>query len=106
MTVAPLEGELITIQGRNLQFADHIVCSISDPEYKQWTNDRLTFGSFGGDWSDVGLTPSADQRFHVVQYEVACPHLLQTHLSIVTQREHGTVLIGAFRVFVRLLPAD
>ena len=89
-----------------MQLPDDIACLISDVEYEQWTNDRLTFGSFGGDWSDVGLVLTDDQHFDVARYDLECPHNSHPQLSLIAQPEHEIVLLGAFRVFVRLRPTN
>ena len=103
--VDPLEGTRIVIQHQHLWLSNDVSCLILSGDTDVWVNDRQTFGSFGGDWSDVGLVSTDGQHFHVTRYDLECPHLSHPKLSLIVQPAHNVVLLGAFRVFVKLLPS-
>ncbi len=79
---------------------------IAAPVLEIWVNDMRTFGSFGGDWSQLGLQMSASQTFEVYTWLIECPEPDWPKLSIVGQPDQGVLLLGSHRVFVTLRPQE
>ncbi len=101
--VSPLQGNSIVIEGQNVQISQEFICVLAAPILEVWTNDMRTFGSFGGDWSQLGLEVTGSQGFEVYTWRIDCPGPDWPKLSIVTQPSSGMLLLGSNRVFAVLL---
>ena len=100
--VEPFEKLPLTIDGHTIRLSGNLDCMLSQPYPEVWVNDLATFGTFGGDWSDLGLFTSNGRQFEVIRLDIDCPDTEWPQLSVVVQPQYGVVLLGSFRVFVRL----
>lgn len=91
----------VQIEGRRIVFPDQSVCSLQLPESELWRNDMNTFGSFGGDWAEIGLQQSG-AGFKVTTWKVDCADQRERLVRIVSQQESNTLLLDFGRVFVVL----
>ncbi len=100
--VSPLMGNLVVIEGQYIEFSQEFTCELAAPVLETWTNDRRTFGSFGGDWSQLGLERTSSQGFEVYTRGIDCLGPDWPKLSIVMQPSSGVLLLGSHRVFAVL----
>ena len=101
--VSPLIGSTIQIDGSQIRFATGETCALLDPRHERWVNDMATFGSFGGNWGQLGIQPAKNgQDFEVIVMPIQCADEDWPELTLVTQNETDILLLGAFRVFPTL----
>ena len=101
--VSPLSGTTIQIDGSQIRFATGEACALLDPRHERWVNDMATFGSFGGNWAQIGLQPAENGKyFEVLVMPIRCGDEDWPELILVTQDETDILLLGTFRVFATL----
>ncbi|MEM6634738.1 MAG: hypothetical protein AAF667_02490 [Pseudomonadota bacterium] len=100
--VSPFVGTAIDIREDTVYLPNEPACVISDWAWEVWNNDRSTFGSFGGDWSQVGLQSANGSSYVVRVSRLNCPARDWPELILVAQPDHGITLLGSLRVFVVL----
>ncbi|KJZ20634.1 hypothetical protein [Loktanella sp. S4079] len=104
--ISPLLGNTVIIDGKNVQISQELKCTLADPALEIWKNGMHTFGSGGGDWSQLGLETTGSQSFEVYTRRIDCPPPNWPELSIVTQSINEVLLLGSHRVFAVLHPDD
>ena len=101
--VSLLIGSTILIDGSQIRFATGETCELLEQREELWANDMATFGSFGGNWGQLGLRPADNgQNFEVIAIPIQCGKENEPELTLVTQNKVDILLLGAFRVFATL----
>lgn len=101
--VSLLIGTTIQIDGPQIRFTTGEACTVLDARHERWVNDMVTFGSFGGNWRQLGLQPAENgQDFEVIVMPIQCGDEDWPELTLVTQGETDLLLLGTFRVFATL----
>ena len=91
----------VKIEEQRILLPDQSVCSIQSPHAELWHNDMRTFGSFGGDWSEIGLQKSSS-GFKVTTWKMDCADNLERLVQIVSQPESRILLLDVGRIFMVL----
>jgi hypothetical protein len=94
-------GEVVRIGRHEITLPNQTVCKLQEPVFEKWHNDMATFGSFGGDWTEIGLQRSSDE-FAVVSQLIDCPEKEERLVQLVSQPSKGTWWLNFGRVFVSL----
>jgi hypothetical protein len=98
--VSSLLGTTIKIDGSKINLSTGITCELGNPSQELWENDMATFGSFGGNWAQLGLETSENGKsFEVTNRPIRCNEADWPQLTIVTQIGNDILLLGSFRVF-------
>lgn len=100
--VSPLVGTTVNIESQEVQLLHGVKCTLRPLNVEYWQNDMKTFGSFGGDWAQLGLKVTGTQGFEVLLWDLVCPEPDWPSFSIITQAGNNVLLLGSFRVFVTL----
>lgn len=93
--------KLIKIEGDRIHLPDLSVCKIYPASFEYWQNNMMTFGSFGGNWSKIGLI-KAESGYAVTSWKVGCADKTERLRQIVAQPESNTILLDFGRIFVVL----
>lgn len=67
-----LEGRPVSIVGGQLDLPDGVSCLIGAPSNEVWRDDMEHFGSGGGNWSDLGLTPVGRDEYPIETRDLDC----------------------------------
>ena len=92
-----MQGKSITIENGILTFPDNLKCKLGPAKDEIIRNDMKTFGSFGGDWSQIGFH-GTENAFNVVTYELNCIEQLTVDPHIRCQIEK-LCLLGFGRIY-------
>jgi hypothetical protein len=102
-TAEPIEGRTVSIAGFQLALPDGVTCLIGASTSDVWRNDMEHFGSGGGNWSDIGLSPDGRDGYPVELRTLDCgasgPHnlVLQIGTSLVLIEFDGRVFVPLLR---------
>ena len=92
-----LEKEIV-IAGNTLELPSDQTCTLSDAEPQVLRNDMRTFGSFGGDWSRIGLY-GTNHNFSILSFALNCEDTVDYIFRIIAQPENQLYLLDFGRVF-------
>ena len=67
-----IEGRAVSIAGHQLALPNGVTCLIGAMSIDTWRNDMEHFGSGGGNWSDIGLTPVLGDNYPVILHALDC----------------------------------
>lgn len=67
-----IEGQSVSIAGHQLAVANGVTCLIGAISIDTWHNDMEHFGSGGGNWSDIGLTPIGGDNYPIFRHALDC----------------------------------
>jgi len=93
--------ESVRIDAEKIVLPDQSVCALQKPVKEVWQNDMYTFGSFGGDWADIGLYETT-AGFQVTTWAVDCADDREHLNQLVGQPEQDVLLLDFGRVFTSL----
>lgn len=93
-----LKGQSVSIEDYTLFLSEGTRCSMSQPKPETLRNDMRTFGSFGGNWQQVGLVGDSHQ-FHVIVTNVTCEDTNERLFRIISQPDQNFHLADFGRVF-------
>lgn len=71
---------------------------MSQPTPETLQNDMMTFGSFGGNWRQIGLVGD-NHQFHVMVTELTCEDTNERLFRIISQPARNFHLVDFGRVF-------
>jgi len=84
-------GHFLTIHGDHVVLTTAELCHINAMERQTLKNDRETFGTAGGSWSNVGLQKTSDDEYDVTVLSFDCSGPFST---MIAQPESGTYLLS------------
>ncbi len=93
-----LHNHSISIEDHSFILPDGIRCSISQWRPETLRNDMRTFGSFGGNWQEIGLTGD-DHQFDVMIADLTCDGENERLFRLISQPGQGLYLADFGRVF-------
>jgi len=96
-----LLGQSITIENYVLMLPEGGRCPMMQQRPETLRNDMRTFGSFGGNWRQVGLIGDTNQ-FHVMVTELNCEDEKKRPFRIISQPDQNLHLLDFGRVFSAL----
>jgi hypothetical protein len=67
-----IEGRAVSITGHQLALPNGVTCLIGAMSIDTWHNDMEHFGSGGGNWSDIGLTPIGGDNYPIFRHALDC----------------------------------
>jgi len=67
-----VEGGVVSIAGHQLALPDGVTCLIGAMSIDTWHNDVEHFGSGGGNWSDIGLSPIGGDNYPIFRHALDC----------------------------------
>ena len=93
-----LKGQSVSIEDYTLFLSGDTRCSMSQPKPETFQNDMRTFGSFGGNWQQVGLVGDSHQ-FHAIVTNLTCEDTGERLFRIISQPDQNFHLVDFGRVF-------
>lgn len=93
-----LHNHSISVEEHSFILPGGIRCSISQWKPETLRNDMRTFGSFGGNWQEIGLT-GADNQFDVMIADLTCDGENERLFRIISKPDYGLYLADFGRVF-------
>lgn len=91
----------VIIEPSKIFLPDQSICRLVPPITEFWQNDMRTFGSFGGNWSKIGLQQSS-AGFEVIIWKLDCSRENERLMQIVSQPHNNILLLDFGRVFIVL----
>jgi hypothetical protein len=67
-----IEGRAVSITGHQLALPNGVTCLIGAMSINTWHNDMEHFGSGGGTWSDIGLSPVGGDNYPIILHALDC----------------------------------
>ncbi|MDF1750501.1 MAG: hypothetical protein P1V34_16680 [Alphaproteobacteria bacterium] len=89
-------GHFLTIHGDHVVLPTAELCHINSMERRTLKNDRDSFGTAGGSWSEVGLKKTSDYGYDVTELSFDCSGPFST---MIAQPESGTYLLSYWGVY-------
>lgn len=90
-------GHFLTIHGGHVVLPTATLCHVVSAEDRTLRNDRESFGSAGGSWSEVGLAHTAEGHYDVVEITLDCDGPFHT---ILLQPASDVYLLGYWSVYL------
>ncbi|MEQ8708611.1 MAG: hypothetical protein RIC36_06435 [Rhodospirillales bacterium] len=92
-------GYFLTVHGDHVVLPDSVLCHISSSVRRILRNDRDSFGSAGGSWSETGLQKTPESGYAVTEIGFDCDGPFS---GMIIQPESGTYLLKYWSVYLVL----